>query len=151
VRILSLQNRNENKGEGVVQRQKSDEYALRLYSLYIGGLVAFILVILQALLGVDRLGPAGVISVGAFAIALPPLAGGLVVNFVEEKYAYAHPRSASARALNIFFSAGVVATFVGVSAAFWRVSWIIGLLFVIILVATGFVYMWYISHLEEVP
>jgi len=132
-----------------MQRRKSDEYSLRLYNFYIGGLVAIILVLLQTLLGLEPLDLSIKISVPAFAIALPLLAGMLVVNIVEEKYPYGHARSVSARFMSIAFTIGSVATLVGIDAAFWHVMWQAGVAFLIALMAAVTVYGWYVAELEE--
>jgi hypothetical protein len=131
-----------------MKKKKSDVYALRLYNLYVSGLVVIILVILQTFLGLDRLDNSILISVGAFALALPPLAGAIIVNFVEETYPYGHTRSIRMRAVNSLLTLGVIAGLTGIDAAFWHISWISGIIFFVTLIITIAIYGWYIAELE---
>jgi hypothetical protein len=132
-----------------MKKQQSKEPVLRLYNLYIGGLMALILVVLQAVLGLDKPDIWVTASVSTFAIALPLLGGVLIVNLVEERYPYGRTRSASARCLNICFILGIVTTFTGLDASFWHISWLAGVLFLVTLLVTAIVCVWYGSDLEE--
>ncbi|HLZ60646.1 MAG TPA: hypothetical protein VKR06_27180 [Ktedonosporobacter sp.] len=132
-----------------MQKQKSNEYTLRLHNLYIGGLMALILVVLQAFLGLDKPSICVSISVTAFAIALPLLGGVLVLNLVEEKYPYGQSHSISARLMNICFITGAIAAFIGMDAAVWNVLWLAGVAFFVTMIVATIVYGWYVSGLEE--
>jgi hypothetical protein len=134
-----------------MQKQKSNETALHLYNLYIGGLIALILVVLQAVLGLDKADIWITISVVSFALALPPLGGMLVVNLAEERYPYAQPRSTSARLSILLFVIGVIATFIGMVTAFWHISWLAAVIFLAMILVVSIVYGWYVFGLEKKP
>jgi hypothetical protein len=132
-----------------MQKQQSNKHVLRLYNLYIAGLMALILVVLQAVFGLDKADFWVTTSVSAFSIALPLLGGVLVVNLVEERYPYGHKHSASARCLNIIFFLGIVSTLIGMDAAFWHISRLAGILFIVALVVAVIVCGWYVSDLDD--
>jgi hypothetical protein len=133
----------------MMQKHQRNEHALRLYNLYIAGLMALILVVLQAVLGLDKTDVWVKISVDAFSIAVPLLGGVLVVNLVEELYPYGRKHSASARGLNIIFFLGIFSTLIGMDAAFWHISWLAGILFIVALVVAMIVCGWYVSDLDD--
>jgi len=74
-----------------------------------------------------------------------------VVNLVEEQYPYGRARSTSARLLNLCFIMGAVATFVGMDAVFWHISWLAGVAFPGILLVMALVCGWYVSDLDHEP
>lgn len=132
-----------------MQRAKSSAYALTLYNLYAGGLVIIILVILQDLISLGKLDLASYISILAFAIALPLLCGTLVINAVESKYQYSSPHAKILKVIHVAFGIGVTLGLVGVAAAFWHISWIAGIVFIIALVVAIVVHAAYVADLNE--
>jgi hypothetical protein len=92
-----------------------------------GGLIAFSLIIVQAFIAIGITDPASFISVTAFAISIP-----LLVLYL---YSYGAlrlvtPVMAPARVVIVYFGS-VFVDVIGMDAAFWHMSWIAGLLFII--------------------
>lgn len=132
-------------------KQRIKEQALHLYNLYTGGLIALILVILQAILGIDRADIWLSITIDAFAIALPFLGGLLVVNLMEERYPYGTPRSLRTKLLSTCFTIGIASTFIGLDTAFWHISWLAGVLCIVAILFISIICIWYILDLEAEP
>jgi len=85
-----------------------------------GGLIAIGVVILQALISAQSLDLPLLISILAFAIALPLLAVMVLVNHAQASYRYAsYPKY-----LTVVILLGQGGAFIGVLAAFWHISWI---------------------------
>ena len=85
-----------------------------------GGLIAIGVVILQALIPAQSLDLPSLISILAFAIALPFLAVMVLVNHAQASYRYAsYPKY-----LTVVILLGQGGAFIGVLAAFWHMSWI---------------------------
>lgn len=132
-----------------MQKLKSDAYAITLSNLYAGGLLVVSLIILQDFITLRTPDPASFISVLAFSVALPFLAGVLVVNVVESKYPYGSSHWVIGRLVHIVFALGVLIALVGVAAAFWHVSWIAGVVFLGALVVAFIVDSVYVADLDE--
>ncbi len=124
-------------------------YVRHLHGLYAGGLLVIILVLLQGFLGLDRFDCWIYVSVTSSAVALPPLSLFLVLNFVEAVYPHISAYSASVKCVNILFLLGVTAGLVAVDAAFWHVSLLPGVLFLVSFVATFVIGGWYIACLQQ--
>lgn len=132
-----------------MQKLRSSEYALHISNIYAGGLIVVSLVFLQTMLSLGSLDLPAFISAIAFSIGLPLLAGILVINAVESKYPYGSPRKDFSRGVHALFAVGVLATLIGMGAAFWHMSWVIGLTFIVVLTVAAIVYGLYILGLEE--
>ena len=92
-----------------------------------GGLIAIGVVILQALISAQSLDLPLLISILAFAIALPLLAVMVLVNHAQASYRYAsYPKY-----LTVVILLGQGGAFIGVLAAFWHISWIAAILLLI--------------------
>jgi len=128
---------------------KGNEYAIQLHDLYAGGLLVISLVILQAFLSLTPLDLTAVISVVAFSIAIPLLAGILVVNVIENKYPYSSPHLWTSKLVDILIVVGILADLVGIGAAFWHTSRIAGITFTITAIIASVAYACYIRKLEE--
>lgn len=92
-----------------------------------GGLIAIGVVILQALISAQSLDLPLLISILAFAIALPLLAVMVLVNHAQASYRYAsYPKY-----LTVVILLGQGGAFIGVLAVFWHISWIAAILLLI--------------------
>jgi hypothetical protein len=132
-----------------MQKQKSDSYAVDLSNFYAGGLIAVDLVILQAFLSIGALNPTQFISVTAFAIALPFLAGILTINMIEHYYPFRPQKSKAVHFVQILFIAGIAADIIGVDAALWSILWIVGVAFIGAFVISIVIYGIYIASLNN--
>lgn len=92
--------------------------------IWSGGLIAIGLIILQSFFSSKSIDTAGLISLFAFAIAIPILACNLLTNFVRRKTG----KEASIYEI-IFYFMGMLAAFLGVGGAFWHVCQISALVF----------------------
>src|SRR5437588_11093224 len=79
------------------QRLRISRYAIRLHTLYAGGLIAISLIILQDFIGSAKLDLSALVSVVAFAAAIPLLSGMLVADAVQTKYPYSPALSRAPR------------------------------------------------------
>ncbi len=108
---------------------------LRFYRVVVGGLVAFSLIIVQAFISAEIEDAAELISVVSFAIAIP-----LLVMFI---FVYSHgpfPIQTTTLASALYVG-GLFIDICGLDAAFWHVSWIAGLLFIMSGLLAGAVYI----------
>jgi hypothetical protein len=92
--------------------------------LWSGGLIAFGLVILQGFFSSNSVNAAGLVSVFAFAVAIPILSCNLLMNFVRRNSG----KHASICEI-LFYFGGMLAALFGVGAAFWHTCWISALVF----------------------
>jgi hypothetical protein len=95
-------------------------------NLWSGGLIAVGLVILQGFISSSSINASALVSVFAFAVAIPILSCNLLMNFVRRGHRKTPTRIGGA----IFYWGGVLAAFIGIGAAFWHASWISALIFV---------------------
>ncbi|WP_427892477.1 hypothetical protein ACQHIV_06160 [Kribbella sp. GL6] len=100
---------------------------IRQSNLTYGGLGAAGLVVVQPFLTAKPLDLTATICVVAFAVAIPLLAALLVLNLQEE---YRH-RVTSSRLVSFAKSVAQGAAFVGIAAAFWHISTVAGIVFVL--------------------
>ncbi|WP_448808916.1 hypothetical protein [Agromyces bauzanensis] len=99
----------------------ADEW-LKQNDLMYGGLVGICVVLAQPLITDAAPSPLGLASVILFAIAIPLLAGLILLNRQET---YRH-RLAKSRAVTVARSLAVGTAFAGIVTTFWGVSWIAG-------------------------
>jgi hypothetical protein len=133
------------------RKAKSSEYAHAIQNMYAGGLLVVILVLMQGFLALPSFDTWIFISMWASAIAIPPLSGVLVINFVEKYYPYAPAHSPSSKAVTTAFSIGSIAALIAVATAFGHISWIVLVTFAVSVLFTGVIYGLYVSHLDEEP
>jgi membrane-associated HD superfamily phosphohydrolase len=108
-----------------------------------GGLIGIGVVILQALIPAQHLDLPALISILAFAIALPLLTVMVLVNHRLASYRFAsYPTY-----LTLVIALGQGGAFVGVIAAFWHISWIAAVLLLISSVVGLVVYAVYARQL----
>jgi hypothetical protein len=131
-----------------MQKLRSDQYAVNLSNFYAGGLSAVDLVFLQAFLSLSTLNPLQVVSVIAFSIALPLLAGMLTVNMIEHYYPYRRLKSRAVHFIQALFVVGIIADIIGVDTALWSITWIVGAVFIGAFVTSIIVYGIYVSDLH---
>ena len=108
-----------------------------------GGLIAIGVVILQALIPVQSLDLASLVSILSFAIAMPFLAIMILVNHAQVSYRYAtYPWY-----ITLAILLGQGGALIGVFAAFWHISWIAAILLLISGVVGLVVYALYSKQL----
>lgn len=128
---------------------RSGTYARELHRLYAGGLIVISLIILQGFLNLGNLNPSALVSILAFALALPLLSATPILDVVERRFRVGPRRTAITRSVHVAFMLGVVVDLVGVGAAFWHLTWIAGVTFLSGLLLTCIVYGIYILNLDE--
>jgi len=121
----------------VVEDAASDPAAqqewIRQSNLIYGGLAGAGLVIVQPFLTETSLDPSAMVCVIAFAISIPLLAALLVLNRQEEF----RRRASKTPLVEVAKSVAQGSAFVGITAAFWHMSIVAGIVFL----AMGFVAM----------
>ena len=122
------------------QKTRISRYAIRLHSLYAGGLIAISLIILQDFIAVGKLDLPAHISVVAFAAAVPLLSGMLIANIVKSRYSFSSARSALVRVVESSFYFGILIDLVGIGAAFWHTSLIAGIVFIVMVAVSSIIY-----------
>ncbi len=109
------------------------------------GLITIGLIIFQALIGIDAPDIPALISLWSFALALPLLAALMMINLTQAKYRYAtYPFY-----LVLAYVAGQSGAFIGIVGAFWHVSWIAGVLFLVSSIVGLAVYLGYSRQQER--
>jgi hypothetical protein len=109
----------------------AQEEWIRQSNLIYGGLAAAGLVVVQPFLTATSLDPSAMVCVIAFAISIPLLAALLVLNRQEE---FRH-RSSKSPFVEVAKAVAQGSAFVGITAAFWHMSIVAGIVFL----AVGFV------------
>jgi cobalamin synthase len=126
-----------------------DPFAVKLHNLYAGGLAAICLVILQDFFSMNKLDTPSFLAILAFAMALPLLSGTLVMNMIQERFKFGPSKTLIAELVHYTFLAGILLALAGIAAAFWHISAIIGLVFIVSQVFALVVYGLYITRLSE--
>ncbi|MFC5262050.1 hypothetical protein ACFPJ1_08010 [Kribbella qitaiheensis] len=103
---------------------------IRQSNLIYGGLAAAGLVVVQPFLTETSLDPSALVCVIAFAVSIPLLAALLVLNRQEE---FRH-RASKSPLVGVAKAVAQGSAFVGITAAFWHISMVAGIVFV----AVGF-------------
>ncbi len=120
------------------------EYILESNAV-LAGLIGISVVIVQALISIKATDPATLISILAFAIALPIMAALVMINTVLARYRYA----SFPGYLTLTYFVGEGGAGVGVVAAFWHLSWIAGVLIVVSCLAGFAVYFAYSRQIQK--
>lgn len=101
---------------------------IRQSNLIYGGLAGAGLVVVQPFLTEPSLDPSALVCVTAFAVAIPLLAALLVLNRQEE-----FRRRASRSALvEVAKAVAQGSSFIGLTAAFWHISMVAGIVFLVV-------------------
>jgi hypothetical protein len=95
--------------------------------LWSGALIAIGLVILQGFFSLSPLDSAALVSVVAFAAAIPILSCNILTNFLRRRQR--HKRAESTWEI-LFYVIGILAALVGIGAALWHTSVISAYVFV---------------------
>jgi hypothetical protein len=106
-----------------------------------GGLIAFSLIIVQAFIATGLTDLASYISIIAFAIAIPMLAMHVFTYSSLDWFACFKARFKAPASVGISFLGGCLIDVIGLVAAFWHISWIAGLLFIMSGIVGYLVYM----------
>jgi predicted MFS family arabinose efflux permease len=149
--MTPLSNRSQGGKEKSVSEHNDGRYVLRISNLYTSGLIVSILVILQAFLGLTTFDFWIETSVITSALALPLLAGMLVVNAIEEHYPSGPASSLSKKLMHLCSAAGTIAALIAIDTSFWHVLWQAGLAFALAALIALCIYGWYVAQLEEKP
>ena len=104
---------------------------IRQSNLIYGGLAGAGLVVVQPFLTAASLDPSAMVCVISFAVSIPLLAALLVLNRQEE---FRH-RASKSPFVGVAKAVAQASAFVGITAAFWHISIVAGIVFV----AVGFV------------
>ena len=95
---------------------------IRQNNLMYGGLIGIGIVMVQPFLTVSSLDLAALICVVAFSVAIPLLAGLVLVTHQE---AFMH-RASGSKLVTIAQSVAVAFAFTGIVSGFWHVTWMAG-------------------------
>jgi hypothetical protein len=87
--------------------------------LWSGALIAIGLVILQGFFSLSSLDLAALVSVVAFAAAIPILSCNVLTNFLRRRQRQKYTESVWEI---LFYTLGILAALVGIGAAFWHLS-----------------------------
>lgn len=116
-----------NTGEGLRE-------GVRQLGLIYGGLIGVAVLMVQPFLAAPSLDASASVSIIAFSVAIPLLAGLVMVNWQE---AFRGRRSTSVSVI-VAQGIGEAAAITGVAAGFWHVTWVAGVTFLVAgLVAMG--------------
>jgi hypothetical protein len=122
VRVTSEANTGEGQREG-----------LRQLGLIYGGLIGVAVLMVQPFLAAPSLDASARVSIIAFSVAIPLLAGLVMVNWQETF----RGRRTTSVSVTVAQSIAQAAAVTGIAAGFWHVTWVAGVTFLV----TGFVAM----------
>ncbi len=122
VRVTSEANTGEGQREG-----------LRQLGLIYGGLIGVAVLMVQPFLAAPSLDASARVSIIAFSVAIPLLAGLVMVNWQETL----RGRRTTSVSVTVAQSIAQAAAVTGIAAGFWHVTWVAGVTFLV----TGFVAM----------
>jgi hypothetical protein len=111
---------------------------VRTTNLAFAGLIAISVAILQAFISAATLDLAELISLSCFSLALPVLAGGIVVNFVGIEI---FPQGTTPLWAQFLIWSAFTVDVLGIGAAIWHASWISGIFFLIATLSSLVVYL----------
>jgi len=117
--------RIQQAAEAAASDPAAQEEWIRQSNLIYGGLAAAGLVVVQPFLTETSLDPSALVCVIAFAISIPLLAALLVLNWQEAF----RRRASKSPFVEVAKSVAQGAAFVGITAAFWHMSMVAGIVF----------------------
>lgn len=122
------------RAAAVTETGEMKEEVLRQVGVMYGGLIAIAVVMLQGFLEASSLDTPAKVGTIAFAVAIPLLAALVLVN-LQEVFRGRRTRSASVTLARVIAQ---LAAFVGLVAAFWDITWVAGVTFLVAsLIAVG--------------
>jgi hypothetical protein len=127
-----------------MKKVEKTPYHTQIFNVECGALIAISLVLLQDVLSSPSLDIPLTVTSCAFAIAIPLLSAKLMINFEESKAGYYVPSNR----VKFLYWAGMGAAFVGINAAFWHLSWLIGSLFAISSLLAILFYITYVADAQ---
>lgn len=111
---------------------------VRTTNLAFAGLIAISIAILQAFISATTLDLAELISLSCFSLALPVLAGGIVVNFLGIEI---FPQGTTPLWAQLLIWSAFTVDVLGIEAAIWHASWISGIFFLITTISSLVIYL----------
>jgi hypothetical protein len=134
------------------KKAKSSKYTTEISNLYAGGLITIDIVFLQNLSFTGAaVKPEELLTAISLAVALPALAGILVVNTIQTWYPYRPRTSVKNKLLQMVFLLGIVSSITGQCGAYWSLSALVTIAFLCSLLLTTFVAGLYIASLSRKP
>lgn len=127
-----------------VKKVEKTSYYTNLFSLECGALIAIGIVLLQDLVSSSSLDLPLTITSFAFAVAIPMLSAKLLINFEESKAGYYVP----SKRVKVLYWGGLLSAFIGVNAAFWHISLIVGGVFSVSALISLVLYVSYVSDAQ---
>ena len=121
------------------------KYSLRIEAQMLSGLIVISLIILQDLISLASLDLPAFISLIAFVLAIPFMAGGLLINRVENEKE--HVRDSWLVSGTIYI--GLSLAIVGIAAIIWHISWIAGIAFLASLIIASIIYIYHDFKIEN--
>ncbi len=109
-----------------MKKYEIEKLTVNATSFMFGGLIVISLVILQDLISTEVHDITVLISLSCLGLALPVLAGGLVVNYVGKELA-PEGKTSGWVAVLIWFAMSI--DIIGITAATWHASWVSAILF----------------------
>src|SRR5262245_22606268 len=106
---------------------------VRQLGLMYGGLIGIAAIMVQPFLAAPTLDASGGVSIIAFSVAIPLLAGLVMVNWQETF----RGRPSTSVSVSVAKGVGQAAAVTGIAAGFWHITWVAGVTFLV----TGFVAM----------
>ena len=128
------------------EKDKIDNTYLLLYST---GLIAISLLILQDFISTGVSDIAIFIALIAFSLALPLLVGAVILYRVQVEYGY-YSYSVPYVIAVLTFALGSVCALIGIDATFWHISWIAGIVFVVVTIVAFLIFGSAMPPYEEV-
>ncbi len=128
------------------EKDKIDNTYLILYST---GLIAISLIILQDFISTGVSDIPIFISLIAFSIALPLLVGAVILYRVQVEYGY-HSYSVRYVIAVVTSVLGLFCALIGIDATFWHISWIAGIVFLVVTIVTFLIFGSAMPPYEEV-
>jgi len=110
-----------------MNKHEVEKLTVNATSLLFGGLIAVSLIILPGFISAGALDIVELLSLSCIGLALPVLAGGIVVNYVGIQLA---PEGETPGWASVLIWAAMSIDLLGISAALWHASWIPSILFV---------------------
>lgn len=129
------------------EKWRTDEPLLSINNLVCGGLLVIFLVIFQDFIQMGLSNVYSYIVVLSLAVAMPCLAGCLIVNLIEVRYPYKY----GAKWVNTIYGIGLLSGFAGLVATFGYISPIVAIVFFAISVSVLFLFSKHVKQLSKDP